>query len=109
MKIFQTLLRHVAIIGIYQIGDQKSQYNRRNLAFLLFYGLFTAFAAAFMIFDANRLQDYEQSFFALLSASFTFVDFFVFIQKTYQISRLFERAENEIKSRKLMLTKWHSF
>lgn len=100
MKIFQTAKQSSAFIGIYQIDDKRNQFNRRNLAFLLLYGLFTALAAAFLFFEANTMQDYGLCFFALLSASLTFIDFFVFIQKAYRNTRLVERIQITLESRK---------
>lgn len=100
MKLFETVQKNVVVIGIYQIDDSKSVFNHRNLLFLFLYGSFTLSAAAFMLFDANTMQDYELSFFALLSLSFTFVDFFVFVKKAYRITHIVNRSEITINSRK---------
>lgn len=104
MKVFQTVLQNSGIIGIYQIDDRKNQFNLRNLGFLLFYGIFLSLAAAFMFFEANTIQDYGLSFFAFLSASLTFIDFFVFIRKAFRISRLVERSQITIKAGEQDLT-----
>lgn len=102
MKLFKVCIEKAAFLGIYPIGSKKDQFNRRNIAFLLLYTIFAAASIAFMVFDANTMLDYEQSFFALLTSAMIAADFYVFIQKSCQIFRLVARVEKLIDNGNLV-------
>lgn len=100
MKLFNVAQNIFSSVGISPIKIDENSFNHRNLGVSLIFGLFTTSAAAAMLFDANTMQQYSESFFSLLSASFAFTLFIYSIQNTFAMSQLIKKNEQTIETRK---------
>lgn len=90
MKLFETTLKHFALMGI---GSNEGRINRKMLLALFFLWLTSIFNSIFLIYEANNFKDYTQNLYMTVAS--TLVAIF-YVQIMFQIS-LVEKFINEFE------------
>lgn len=91
MKIFQTVQKNLAILGISSMQSNQAFYNRKYLLYLLLSGSLIIMNCVFLIYVAKSFKEYTDSIYI------TSVSIALFISLSFLIRRmrnLFEFIDN---------------
>lgn len=101
MRVLEEIVKHAAIVGIYQLKPgEKNVFNRRNTVVLLVFGLILSLTLTYFFYVANSIQQYALSFFACMTMSLVFIEFSYAMLKTVEIFQFRDRVEKIILNRK---------
>lgn len=101
MKLLQVAHEFAAVIGIHPFQTYtKNRFNVRNFCVFLLLILFTISTSALVLFGARTGREFEEAFFAWISASFTNIGLLINILKSRDIFRLVDHFENTVETRK---------
>lgn len=97
MKLFEEILKCIAIIGLYKFdSNNQNKFNYRNVGVLIFYALCFISCLAFVIYDAHTPREYAESFFTLFLLLFVGIGFFYNILKASDLFALQTKVEDDV-------------
>lgn len=101
MKLCREVVKYAEVFGIRELRPgETSQFNRRNVGVLLFFGILSISSIATILFDDETVKDYTESFFAWISVFFIGLGVLFNVKKIKVIFDLKKRVEKTVEMRK---------
>lgn len=100
MKLLAQIQAYAAFVGLHRPPPGiNTTFNRRNIVFILSFGIFFISSTAFLIFNAKTFLEYEECFFGWCTCSFVYVGIIIFFRKLIDTFDYVEKLEQTFEKR----------
>lgn len=104
MKIFKSIEKHFANVGLTASQSQKHPLNARNSTVLLTFVSNIILAGAYILYETNDFREYIESIFGCSTVAFSAIAFLNFIRQMPKIFKFLSNFDRTInKSKKIDL------
>lgn len=102
MKLLQDVQKHGMKLGIRRLRpNETSEFNPRNVTFLIIFGLYFASSTAFLVFDANTFRSYTVCFFVWMTLLVMIIGFLIMTLKSPDMLLVLDKVEKTIENGKM--------
>lgn len=100
MLICASLRQYAANLGICLSKPNEAKFNRKSVGVLYIFGQSFISVSAYLLFGAQTIREYEESFFVWITLSLVIVGFFSTVVRSPHLFKLLDTIEKMIENRK---------